>query len=418
MEISKEKLMSIILENTTEVDEADIWQKSNTLASAIKKDGEIIGWDMLIDPTDYPRVKTDPDYEGKGRVNVIFTCDIEEFIRKHPDLINELKTRYNGNIKWSTDNCPATPHKSKSRVYYPLPDNEDNVDDIGRRPNQPSQNPRSPRNNMLRIFNDIVYSEFGMEKSKGIEFNKVLSKRSIPALITDDKKYEDAVFRKKTTTEKIMYRIQSMNTYETSQDFLKTVVARVAGKETKIMNTTYLARQFNEKYNNWDETKKNDKKYEGKTDIFGLDRRGYDELNLDISMKTILEIIGEKLGDNSFKWSINMINKFNRKRTDEPRIKTGKLQVITLLGDSYLDDGSIRVENVVELDPNKEVNNPMDDVAVSEGLIQTIYDFKQKVESIDPKSALKLANVRRSDVERVDESIMKITNNIMNSLKK
>jgi hypothetical protein len=416
MEISKEKLMSIILENTTEVDE--VWQKQNTLFSAIYAGDEKIGFDMLIDPTDYPRVKTDPDYEGKGRVNVIFTCDIEEFIRKHPDLVNELKARYNGNIKWSTDNCPAKPHKSKSRVYYSLPDNEDNVDDIGRKPNQPSENPRSDRENMVRMFNDIVFSEFGMKESKGIEFNKVLSKRSIPALITKNKKYEDAVFRKNTTTEKIMYRIQSMNTYETSQDFLKAVVARVSGKETDIMDTTYLARQFNEIYRNWDETTKNEKRYEGKTDIFGLDRRGYDELNLDISMKTILEIIGEKLGDNSFKWSINMINKFNRKRTDEPRIKTGKLQVITLLGDSYLDDGSIRVENVVELDPNKEVNNPMDDVAVSEGLIQTIYDFKQKVESINPKSALKLANVRRSDVERVDESIMKITNNIMNSLKK
>ena len=135
-------------------------------------------------------------------------------------------------------------------------------------------------------------------------------------------------------------------------------------------------------------------------------------------MKTILEIVGEKLDDNSFKWSINMVNKFERKRTDQPRIPNGKLQTISLQGNSYLDDGNTKVEKIVELDPNKEINNPMDDVAVSEGLLQTIYDFKEKVEGINPKSALKLANIKRSDVERVDESILKITNNILNHLKK
>lgn len=407
MEISKEKLMSIILESSTEVDE--VWQKQNTIKSAIKnEDGEIVGWDMRIDPNN----------EESGRVNVIFTCDINEFISKHPDLVNQLKERYNGNIKWSTDNCPANPHKSKSRVYHSLPDNEDNVGDIGRRPNQPSKNPRSDRENMFRMFNKVVSDEFGLESSKGQEFNKVLSKRSIPALITNDKKYLDRQSIDESTTEKIVYRIQSMNTYETSQDFLKSVVARVAGKETDIMDTTYLARQFNRIYRNWEETKKNDKRYEGKTDVFNLDRRGFAELNLDIAMKTILEIVGEKLDDNSFKWSINMVNKFERKRTDQPRIPNGKLQTISLQGNSYLDDGNTKVEKIVELDPNKEINNPMDDVAVSEGLLQTIYDFKEKVEGINPKSALKLANIKRSDVERVDESILKITNNILNHLKK
>jgi hypothetical protein len=407
MELSKEKLMSIILENSSEVDE--VWQKQNTIKSAIKnEDGEIVGWDMRIDPNN----------EEAGRVNVIFTCDINEFISKHPDLVNELKQRYNGNIKWSTDSCPPNPHKSKSRVYHSLPDNEDNVGDIVRVPNQPSLNPRSNRENMVRMFNKIVFDEFGMKSDNGIEFNKVLSKRSIPALITKDNKYLDKQSFAKSTTEKFVYRIQSMNLYETSKDFLKSVVARVAGKETSIMDTTYLARQFNEKYKNWKETKKNDIEYEGKTDVFNLDRRGYSELNLDVSMKTELTIVGEKISDDSYKWSISMVNKFDRKRTDQPRIPNGKLQTISLLDDSYLDDGTIKVENVVELDPNKELNNPMDDVAVSEGLIQTIYDFKQKVEGINPKSALKLANIKRSDVERVDESVLKITNNVMKLLKK
>lgn len=411
MEISKEKLMSIILESSMEVDEmGDVWSKAKAKSRPILDDsGEIIGHDMLINPDDYTQ----------GRVNVIFTCDINEFIENHPDLVAKLKEQY-GNIKWSSDKCPKfNPHK-KERDYQSLPDSDDDVS-IQSKAYVPSGEEYSTQQSIKRQgFNKIIEDELGLESPKGVEFNQVLSKRSIPAIIVNDKKFIDTHVED-WTNDKIIFRSHSYNTYETAQDFLKTVVARIGGKETKEMDTSYLARQFNQVYRNWDEDRKNQKEYQGKTDIFQLDKRGFSELNLDVSLKMIFEIVGEKIGDNSFTWTISMKNKFGRKRPDEYRLPNGRLQPITLKDGGYLDEGLISVTKTVQLDPNKEFNNKntiITDVAVSEGLREAIYDFKREIEGIQPKSALKYANVKRSDIEKVNESVLKLSKDILNELKK
>jgi hypothetical protein len=410
MEISKEKFMSIISESSIEMDEmGDIWSKGKAKSRPINNEnGELIGHDMLIDPDDYT----------KGRVNVIFTCDINEFIESHPDLVAKLKEQY-GNIKWTTDVCPKyNPHK-KERNYQPLPDSEDDVD-IKSKAYSPSGEKYGIQQAIKRGgFNKIIGEEFGLESPKGVEFNQTLSKRSIPAIIVNDKKFIDR-FVQDWSNDRIEFRTHSFNTYQTAQDFLKTVVARIAGKGTNEMDTSYLARQFNRTYTTWSEDKKNQKAYEGKTDVFQLDRRGFSELNLDVSLKMIFEIIGVREGD-SFTWTITMTNKFGKKRPDEYRISNGKLKPITLKDGGYLDEGVIRVSKTAQLDPNKtfdEENTIISDVAVSEGLREAIYDFKQQIESIEPKSALKYANVRRSDIERVDESIVKLSTDILNEINK
>ena len=412
MEISKQRLMSMISESSIEMDEmGDIWSKAKAKSRPILDDsGELIGHDMLINPDDYTQ----------GRVNVIFTCNIDEFIQTHPDLITKLKEQYGGNVKFTTDKCPKyNPHKG-NREYKSLPDSEDDIN-IQSKAYVASGEEYDTQQAIKRGgFNKIVEEEFGLVSPKGVEFNLALSKRSIPAIIVNDKKFIDR-FVEDWTNERIEFRTHSYNTYETAQDFLKTVAARITGKETKEMDTSSLARQFNKRYRNWDEDKMNQKEYQGKTDIFKLDKRGFAELNLDVSLKMIFEIIGEKTGDNSFTWKISMKNKFGRKRPDEYRISNGRLEPITLKDGGYLDEGLISTTKTVQLDPNKQFDNKntiMTDVAVSEGLREAIYDFKQEIESINPKSALKYAGINRSDIERVNESILKISKDILNELKK
>lgn len=411
MEISKEKLMSIISESSIEMDEMGrIWDKADAISRPIKDDqGNLIGHDMLIDPND----------PTKGRVNVIFTCDIQEFVNSHPELVTKLKQQYGG-VKWSSDTCPKyNPHRNTKRVYSSLPDDEDGDTGIERRPYQASGESYDAQENIRRIFNPILREELGLESNKGKQFNEVLSKRSIPAIIIDDPKFEDRhndVWR----NDQIQYKVHSFNTYENAQSFLKSVVNRIAGRDTDQNDTSYLARQFNQKYSNWEETKKSDKRYLGKTDVFQLDKSGYSELNLDVSMKMEFEITGFRQ-NNEFVWVISMKNKFGRKRPDEYRISNGGLKPITLQDGGYLDEGKIQVRKVVELDAEKtfdDKNTVMSDFAVSEGLREAIQDFKSKIEAISPKSALKYANVRRSDVERINETVVNISLDILNQIKK
>lgn len=406
MEISKEKLMSIISESSTELDE---WDKLKAVSRPIKDDeGTLIGHDMLIDPSN-------PE---SGRINVIFTCDINEFIQSHPELVTKLKEQY-GNIKWTTDTCPKyLPHR-KEREYKSLPDN-DSESNIVARKYVASGEKYDIKENIKRSFNPIIRDEFGLESDKGKQFNEILSKRSIPAIIVNDPKFEDR-YGDSWDNRRIIYRTHSFNTYENAQSFLKSVVNRIGGKSTDENNTTYLARQFNQRYSKWEDTRKSDKKYEGKTDIFQLDRRGFSELNLDVSLKMEFTITGVKTSDTEFVWTITMKNKFGRKRPDEYRIPNGKLQPITLQDGGYLDDGLISVSKSVSLDPEKEFNDTqtiMSDYAVSEGLREAIHDFKAKIEGISPKSALKYANVKRSDIEKVNETVNQISLNIINEIKK
>jgi len=417
MEIFKEKLKSFILEASLEMDEmgknynkSDLTTKSREI---FNDDGVHIGHDMLIDL----------DNPEKGRVNVIFTPNIDEFVQNHPDLIEKLKQQY-GNIKWVKMNKPKdfpkyNPHKAR-REYLPLPDADDEKIDVTSRAYVPSGKKYSEQTNIKRRgFNDTLNDEFGLQSPKGDEFNKELSKRSIPAIIINDKKYVDRYV--KLSNNKIEFRTHSYNTYETAQDFLRTVASRIGGKDTPDIDTSYLARQYNKLNRNWDEDTLNKSDYEGKTDVFGLNKRGKTESNLDVSMRMDFEIVGERLGGDSFVWSIKMKNKFGRKRPDEYRISNGNLKPITLKDGGYLDEGIISTTHTVQLDPNKtfdETNTIMSDVAVSEGLRQVIYDFKEEIKSIDPRTALKYAKIKRSDVERVDESLIKLSKHILNELKK
>jgi hypothetical protein len=417
MKISKEKLKSLILESSIEMDEmGQIYNKSDLTTKSreiFDDNGNHIGHDMLIDL----------DEPEKGRVNVIFSYDINEFIQNHPDLIEKLKQQY-GNIKWVKMGKPKdfpkyNPHKKK-REYLPLPDAGDEKIDVTSRAYSPSGKKYSEQENIKRRgFNTILNDEFGLTSPKGVEFNKELSKKSIPGIIINDKKHLDRFI--KLSNNRIEFRTHSYNTYQTAQDFLRTVIARTTGRQTDETDTTYLARQYNSINRNWDEDTLNKQEYEGKTDVFNLNKRGKTESNLDVSMRMDFEIVGEKVGGDSFVWSIKMKNKFGRKRPDEYRISNGNLKPITLKDNGYLDEGLLSTTKTVQLDPNKtfdETNTIMSDVAVSEGLREAIYDFKQEIESIDPKSALKYATIKRSDVERVDESVLKLSMNILNEIKK
>jgi hypothetical protein len=411
MEFSKEQFIKIMSENyISDLDEmGKFWDKQNPISRPIKDDeGNLIGHDMRVDPFD----------DNSPRVNVIFTCDIQEFINSHPDLVAKLKEQY-GNIKWTDDVCPKyNPHKKK-RAYQPIPGAEDQASDIKKRTAQDASTGEklvgSAR--IKRFF--LNYLRNNLTRSED-NFNKELSKRSIPAIVLDDRKYFDR-HNDVWTNDKVEFRITAFNTYESGKDFLQKVANRISGKTEENQDTEHLARQWNNIYRNWEETRKSDKLYQGKTDVFGLDVKGFKEGNFDVSMKMILEIKGEKIGE-SFIWTVSMVNKFGRKRPDEYRI-SGQLKPVELVPGGYLDEKKLVKSVSVPLEPNESFtpeNTIMDDENVVKGLIDVINEFKSMIIDISPKTALKYATLKRSDVERVDENkeIKNVVKDIIMEVKK
>jgi hypothetical protein len=234
-----------------------------------------------------------------------------------------------------------------------------------------------------RIFNDIISSELEDE-----QFAEILNKRSIPSIIARDR--SNVSQYGKFTNQQVVYETHNNNAYNSVKDFLMAAIARVKGNDTSEMKTFYMARQYNTQYNNWRADKKNLKKYEGKTPKYGLDAYGLEQDNLDVTIRMDLDIKGEMIGNGSFAWMVNMTTKLGKKIETDSGFKDG-----------FLDDKTISVNKTAQFEPNKEFNDSytiMDNENIREALIEAINELKSKIESVDPKETIKLANVKRYQI--------------------
>ena len=216
----------------------------------------------------------------------------------------------------------------------------------------------------------------------GEGFNEVLNKKSIPS-IEFDRKHVDT-HEGTYNNEKIVFRTHNNNSYQSAVDFLKAVIARFQGKEGPEMKTYAMARQYNTKNAQWNADRKMDITYQGKTDKYGLEKRGYEEANLDVTVRMDLEILGERMGE-SFSWNVRMKVNLGKKLTEDSRLMGGFDKVKL-----------IQTTKTAQLERGKEFNEKyviMDDVNVTSALIEAIDELKSEINGITQKELLPLANV-------------------------
>lgn len=219
------------------------------------------------------------------------------------------------------------------------------------------------------------------------KINEILNEKSIPT-INVSREHRD-MHTGIYTNEKIVFRTHSYNLYNSAEDFLKAVVARMKGKESDEMKTynmsKYSARRYNTKNANWSFSKPQDTTYLGKTPKYDLNVKGFVEENADVLVTMNFEIIGEKMGNN-FLWKIKMEVELGKKLTEDSRLKDG-FKPFT---------DTITVSNTINLTGNKIFTKEdviMEDKDVTLGLSATIHDLMVKIESIKYGQLLKLANV-------------------------
>lgn len=410
MEISKEKLLSLLSENNyiADIDEmARYWSKKQPgkkVASSKLYDnnGQLIGYDMMVDP-----FNEDPDSE---RVQIVFTCDIQKFMEEHPDVVAKLKQDY-GSFRWSDTKCPSDrPHRDV-RVGKPLPGEEG-----------------EPISTVKQTSKDVATGQ-KLEGSKRIKtkflatlrdnvtrsednFNKILNQRSVPGIELDNRKYFDR-HTDVWTNEKVAFTSLSYNIYKSNEQFNQLVADRIFGEDTPEMDTQYLARQFNTEYQNWDaEEKKGSTQDYGVTDVYQLRKYGHVEgSENEVFMEMTFAVRGELIGDNSFVWTVTLVNKFARRKPGQSRVD-GRLEPVEYNPGSLVDGKQVSAIKNVQLEPGTQFTPEytiMDNPEITNGLVEAINQFKAKMVAISPETVLRKAAPTRSEIEggrrRVNENM-------------
>jgi hypothetical protein len=141
---------------------------------------------------------------------------------------------------------------------------------------------------------------------------------------------------------------------------------------------------------NWEETKKNSKQYMGKTDSYMLDKYGFDEANLDVTVRMDLSIKGQLL-DNQYLWTVRFKTKFGRKLKEDRWVNNG-LEL----------DRDETIRKTAELEPGTDFNDKMtvmDSLPIKTALIEALDELKDMIMTqFKPVEMLKKANVKQYDI--------------------
>ncbi len=222
------------------------------------------------------------------------------------------------------------------------------------------------------------------------EVSAKLERLSIPEVKSRDRKHLNRYGR--VDNDQINYQTHTFNSYLSSTQFLQFVTARITGKKLEDDYKSYhLARQFNQNYMNWEETKKNSKQYLGKTPAYMLDAFGFDETNLDVTVRMDFSIKGQML-DNQYLWTVIFKTKFGRK-LKEDRWVNG----LTL-------DKDLTIRKTAELEPGTQFDDKMtvmDSLPIKTSLIEALDELRDTIMTkFKPVETLKLANVKQYDITK------------------
>ena len=190
------------------------------------------------------------------------------------------------------------------------------------------------------------------------------------------------------------------------------------GDDTPEMDTQHLARRFNTNYENWSaEEKKGSIRDYGVTDVFKLRKYGYVEgRENEVFLEMTFSVIGELIGENSFNWTVTLVNKFARRKPGQSRVE-GRLEPIEYNPGSLIDGKQVGATKSVQLDPGTKFTpefTVMDDPKIVQGLMATLEEFKNKVKSISPDSVIRNAVPERT---RIRENVSDIVDQIITEIK-
>lgn len=384
------EFLNFLKNKPAEIDELANWRTDAKFNPIKNENGELEGWKI-------------------NGVPVLFTCgkEAKDFEIENPDLVARLKEQFGEDLHWEQGNLSKCKPRRAGMVLKKWPSGDE---DQGGEEKSVDTGYKGPEKSLSqttwikKILNKQVTEILGTE-----EVSKKLERLSIPEIKPRERSHINRYG--KLENDKIEYQTHNFNSYLSGNDFLKAVMARVAGKDIPVEYKSYhLARQFNKNYRKWDETKKNRKEYLGKTDVYKLEKFGFDPDNLDVTVRSDLKIFGQLIeNENKYKWTVTLEVKFGKKLKDEYSI-AGRLE--------RLDDKMVTINKEAETE-GKEFTDSytvLHDISIVSALIEALTELKDIIiKDMKPIDMLPQATRKK---EKIDESVVnQLTKRVVREIK-
>jgi len=407
-EITKKNLLKIIQEEN-ELDEMGQWSnfplggrrifdpemkkkftKGKGTQQTKEKQNAHIGWDLLDNPE---------NPEDTPLKRIIFTkgINLEEFKETHRDLLEKLKEEFEGDggFYLTEDSLPYNwPYQKAGRIIVPLEGGE-SIENT-RKTYQHSGENYSATESIRRRFNPIVKKYFNYDGKLGGTFEYL----SLPLLHLDDELYTNRYLNNKVNNDEINLESHSLSSYRSANDFKKASGERATEDdlpEDLAYRESYpMARLYNEKYSNYDPTKKNRTKYVGLTPIYKLEKYRHAPENLDVTIMSNLAIHGKNNLDKTYSWEIKFSILFARKKPTEDSIE-GSMQLLK----DFVATNTTSYDYPPGKNDFSDSYTVMDNPSIVSSLVATLGDISTEIEDYPVSEILNVANYGISDVERV-----------------
>ena len=149
---------------------------------------------------------------------IVYTCEWDELIERHPDLVPKLKEKY-GSVFLKNTECTAfKPRGSQIKGVTPAPgmDGEEiSVDNTTSVPDQTGSRVTFTREKIKRDLNQILKSEL----VKDVDFQNALKRASLPKIIIMDEKHRNSY--SEVNDKEITFQTHNVNLYKTQKEFIK-----------------------------------------------------------------------------------------------------------------------------------------------------------------------------------------------------
>lgn len=389
------------------------------------------------------------DEQTEKATPIIFTCQWDELIAKHPDLIPKLKEKY-GEVNLVEKDCPAydtgLTRGNKGRlVIKPLPGEEGeviNIDGDGINPYDSDGNTKTTytTEKIKRSLNQILKDELEGDD----EFKNALKRASLPEILIMRDKHRNRY--SEVNDKEITFQTQNINLYKSQKEFIRmTQQTVVKGQDPEFFSSEdytpkkshHMRRQYNKEYSNWSKTRFTQQGGYGKTPVFNLDRGDFPEEDFTVMVSSDLEVKGIARTDGEmttgFVWELEYKVDYAKKSPTDRVARqimkdedvSVKLEVPVELSEPKDFDGKTEKGTNGKIEGGDKGNNhPLTDVNIVQGLKEILSQFKENMKGKKQLAlAMKRARMSREDVRQMaqrnlnESEIRKIVKKTLNKTK-